>query len=325
VKILPTPFLADRGDDRKRLDRVLRRRLGFTAGLSRTRLQELIEAGAVTVNGRVVTRPSARVLEGDRLQLAGVEPRPRPRPQPEPIPLQVLHEDEHLIVVEKPAGMVSHPAFRHASGTLLNALLDYARGWPPGTQPLLAGRLDKLTSGLVVAAKRPAAHAALVRSLGAPGAEKVYFALVQARVPRARGTLRFSLRRDPFDRRRVVASTWEGQPSETRYHVLARGRGRRAGVTALACRLVTGRMHQIRAHLKAAGWPLVGDPVYGAPLGDRPVDQAAREAIQAFGRQALHAWRVRFRHPVTGALVDVEAPIPGDLRALVTSLGLSVS
>lgn len=308
-----------------RLDRVVRRRFGYTAGLSRTRIQQLIEAGSVTVNGRVITRPSARVLEGDRLHLAGVAPRDRPRPVGEDLPLSILYEDEHLAIVDKPAGMVSHPAFRHGGGTLLNALLWHARGWPPGAQPMLAGRLDKLTSGIVVVAKVPALHAALVRQLRAQGSEKLYFAIVQARVPRARGTLAFALMRDPADRRRVIASRWQGQDSETQYRVLARTRGRRAGLTALACRLVTGRMHQIRVHLQGAGWPLVGDASYGAPLGERPVDDELRRAVADFPRQALHAWRARFTHPVTGALIDITAPLPADLRGLLAAMALEAT
>lgn len=315
-------FAADRGDNRMRLDRVVRRRLGFTAGLSRTRIQDLIESGAVTVNGATVRRPASRVNQGDLVALAGVVARARARPVAEPLPLDVLYEDDHLLVVDKPPGMVSHPAYRHATGTLLHGLLWHARDWPAGRQPFLAGRLDKLTSGIVVVAKAPAMHTALVRLLRAPGAEKLYLAVVQARVPSASGVLAHRLMRDPVDRRRVMASTWQGQESETRYRVLARTRGRRAGLTLVACRLVSGRMHQVRVHLQAAGWPLVGDPAYGASLGERPVEETLRMAVSSFPRQALHAWRVRFAHPVTGVPVQVTAPVPDDLQALFAAMGI---
>ncbi len=197
----------------------------------------------------------------------------------ENVALDVLYEDEHLLALDKPAGMVVHPTYKHATGTVMNALLWRARGWPAGQRPSLAGRLDKDTSGIVLVAKTAAVHAALQRTLartGRPaadrtGSEKVYLAVVHGRVNVARGTIDLRLARDRGDRRRVVASDTVGAPSLTHFERLARTDGPDPGVSVLRCRLMTGRTHQIRVHLAARGWPIVGDPVYGEPrvAGDR--------------------------------------------------------
>jgi 23S rRNA pseudouridine1911/1915/1917 synthase len=236
--------------------------------------------------------------------------------------LDVLYEDEHLIAVNKPPGLVVHPTYGHSDGTVMNALLWRARAWRDADRPSIVGRLDKLTSGIVLAAKSASAHAGLQRALAAGAAEKRYLAVVYGRVPAARGTIDLRLRRDPRDRRRVVASRTAGAPSVTRYERLGRVRAAPVGLTLLACRLVTGRMHQIRVHLAAAGWPLVGDPKYGQPLWRGMEDPALREELRAFARQALHAWRLTVRHPLTGATLHVEAPLPSDLHRLLTAAGL---
>ncbi len=311
----------DRGDARQRLDHVILRHLaGDGRRLTRTRLQAWIEAGRVSVNGRVARRPAARTAVGDRVAIDwpdGEAPARRAAPAAEQTAIEILYEDAHLLAVNKPAGVVAHPTYGHAGGTLMNALLWHARAWEGGARPSLVGRLDKLTSGLVLVAKSAGMHAALQRELASARAEKDYLALVYGRVPKARGRIDLRLRRDPGDRRRVLASAHTGSPSLTEFERLARG----PGVSLLRCRLRTGRTHQIRAHLAASGWPIVGDPVYGEPRWNTIDDADVAAALRAFPRQALHAWRLAFRHPVTGALVEIEAPIPEDIREVLEVLG----
>lgn len=307
---------ADRGDIGVRVDRVLLRHLGHVPGVSRNRLQRLIESGAVQVNGRIVSRASARVAAGDRISVTLPARRPRAAPAAEPLPLAILHEDDYLLVVNKPAGQVAHPAFRNTSGTLLNALLAYAGGrWTPA----LLSRLDKGTSGVVLVAKCKAAHTALQRSGERNEIEKDYLAIVAGRPPR-RGSIDLALDRDPWDRRRVTVRDRGGVPSVTRFERLqsaqvAPGRWR----SLLRCRLVTGRMHQIRVHLAAKGWPIVGDPVYRARM-PRSLPRPGEPAEPTLRRQALHAWRLAFTHPVSAARIEVTAPIPADLQPLVDDI-----
>jgi len=204
----------------------------------------------------------------------------------------------------------------------MNALLWRAREWRASDRPSIVGRLDKLTSGIVVAAKSARAHAAVQRALAGTGADKQYLALVYGRVAASRGTIDFGLRRDPRDRRRVVASSAAGARSLTRYERLGRARAAPVGLALLKCTLVTGRMHQIRVHLAAAGWPLVGDAKYGQPRWRDVGDQVLRDELHAFTRQALHAWRLTIGHPLTGAALHIEAPLPGDLQRLLTAADL---
>ena len=306
---------ADRGDAGLRVDLVLRRHLTDIRAATRTRVQAWIEAGLVTVNGREVRRVATRAALGDIVAVALPVAPPTP-PQPEPVAIDVLFEDEHLLAVDKPAGLVVHPTHRHSGGTLLNALLWHARGWPAGQRPSLIGRLDKQTSGVVLVAKTAAMHAALQRALNHRSALKQYLAVVYGRVPRPRGTIDLRLRRDPFDRRRVVASPTIGAESETRYERIARVAAPDAGLALLRCAIVTGRTHQIRVHLAEHGTPLLGDPVYGK----RPKDARLRAAADALGRQALHAAVLGFTHPITGAPLRFETPPPDDFRAALEAL-----
>jgi 23S rRNA pseudouridine1911/1915/1917 synthase len=313
---------ADRGDQGHRLDLVLRRHLSDVGAASRTRLQDWIDHGRVTVNARRATRAAMRLAIGDRVQVdlpAAAIPRPI---APEALPIRVLYEDDHLLAVDKPAGLVVHPTHRHASGTLLNGLLWRARTWASGERPSLVGRLDKQTSGLVLVAKTAAVHAALQRLLARPHAEKIYLAVVYGRVGPTRGQIDLALGRDPHDRRRVVASTG-GAASLTRFERVARVSAPPIGLALLRCTLVTGRTHQIRAHLHARGWPLVGDPVYSKPLWQQIDDPAVASAARAFPRQALHAWRLSVEHPATGRPLVITSPMPDDMRALVRGSGLS--
>jgi 23S rRNA pseudouridine1911/1915/1917 synthase len=313
---------ADRGDAGRRLDLVLRRHLAGVAGATRTRVQAWIEAGLVMVNRRLVCRAACRVAPGDVL-VVNLGERQRRTIAPEEIALDVLYEDDDLLVVNKPAGMVVHPTYAHAAHTMMNALLWRARDWPGGQRPTLVGRLDKFTSGLVVVARTRAVHAALQRALTSGASEKHYLAVVYGRVNTRTGTINLPLGRDARDRRRMVVSA-TGAPSETRFERLARTPLRSAGLSLLRCRLMTGRMHQIRVHLAARGWPIVGDAKYGRAMSPAVGDREIAAALQGFTRQALHAWCVEFTHPVTRARVSVEAPVPHDLAELIKYVDQSV-
>ena len=304
----------DRGDAGRRIDLVLRRHLAGVGVATRTRIQDWIEAGHVSVNGAAVRRVSTRTAVGDVIAVALPVEAARQPMEVEQVPLRILHEDDHLLAVDKPSGIVSHPTHAHKSGTLMNALLWHARRWPAGQRPSLVGRLDKLTSGIVLVAKTPEVHSALQRGK----IEKDYLALVYGRSIPDRGAIDLRLARDRSDRRRVAASESVGAPSVTQFERLARVPAPRVGLALLRCRLVTGRTHQIRVHLAARGWPIVGDPVYGEPLWPRIVDRPIGEALAALRRQALHAWRLGMAHPVTGSAIEITAPLPDDLMAIMS-------
>jgi 23S rRNA pseudouridine1911/1915/1917 synthase len=222
--------------------------------------------------------------------------RVRRKPEPEAVELVVLYEDESIIVLDKPAGLVVHPTYRNTSGTLLNGVLWRFRD-RPAVQPGILTRLDKGTSGVVLVALTPALHAALQKQR----MRKEYLAVVHGRPDPPRGAITLSLARDPEDRRRVIV-TDRGARCETRYDVVAEERTR----SVVRCEPITGRTHQIRVHLAAIGCPIVGDRVYG-------------ESHEAIARQALHAWRISFLHPITRERLRVEAPLPPDIRAILSS------
>jgi 23S rRNA pseudouridine1911/1915/1917 synthase len=324
---MPRTLTTDRGDAGQRLDLILRRHLTDVDGATRTRVQAWIQNGQVTVNGNTVCRVSTRAAPGDvvAILLPQVESRRAAASNQDDAlaMLDVLYEDDHLLAVDKRPGVVVHPTYRHAAGTLMNALLWHARAWPAGCRPSLVGRLDKLTSGIVVVAKSAAVHAALQQEMASRRSEKEYLAVVYGRVNVARGEINLRLGHDRSDRRRIVASEVEGAPSVTTFTRLARA----GGLSLLGCRLVTGRTHQIRVHLAARGWPIVGDAVYmaletaGQPRWSHIPDPELASVLQNFPRQALHAWRVAFIHPVTRDRVLLEAPIPDDLENLLTVSG----
>ena len=238
--------------------------------------------------------------------------------------LNVVYDDAHLLVVDKPAGIVVHPSYRNESGTLLDALQWDARNWPDGHRPSIVGRLDKDTSGLVVVAKTAHVHAMLQRTLALANATKTYLAVVYGHVEVARGTIDTRLRVDPADRRYVVVSE-AGARCLTRFERLASVAAPDAGLALLRCALVTGRRHQLRVHLSANGWPIVGDRKYGAPHWSRVADPALAQTLRAFPRQALHAHQLDFMHPETGRRVTIEAPVPGDIGTLLKQCGLASS
>ncbi len=219
----------------------------------------------------------------------------RRRPQAEEGPLDIIYEDDWMLVANKPAGIVVHPTYKNTSGTLLNAVLWRVRE-RPGSQPGILTRLDKDTSGLVVIALTPDVHARMQKDAEAARTTKHYLAVVVGSPEPKQDAIVLPLARDPSDRRRVVV-TAEGAPCETRYEVLATESDR----SLVRCELVTGRTHQIRVHLAARGWPILGDRVYGTPDERIP-------------RQALHAWRVTLPHPITREPLAFAAPIPADMR-----------
>jgi len=295
----------DRGDNGVRLDRVLLRHLRAEKGASRNRIQKWIDAGDVLINGASAPRAAWRVQAGDEIRVRVAAIPQRAKPTPEAVPIDVLYEDDELMAVNKPPGLVVHPSFGHATGTLINGLLARSQSWPKGSAPALLGRLDKFTSGLVLVTKRAAVHAMLQRAMAANRIEKDYFAIVHGKPSPPRGTIDLALDRDPWDRRRVSVTDRGGQPSVTKYERLATINSH----SSVRCRLITGRTHQIRVHLAARGWPIVGDAVYGR--------------ASSFPRQALHAWRLSFVHPLTRRTVLIEAPMPADFERLLATIGVS--
>ena len=283
---------------------MLLRHLRDVRGLSRNKIQKLIEVGAVRINDKPAPRISWRVAAGDALTIDLPDAPARQRPKAEALPIDILYEDDDLLVVNKPAGQVAHPAFKNSSGTLLNALLSYANGnWTPA----LVNRLDKDTSGLVLVAKSSTIQTALQRAMNKNEVEKDYLAVVRGKPTPAKGTIDLALDRDPWDRRRVMVRDRGGQQSVTRYERIATARD--GTLSVVRCRLITGRTHQIRVHLAAKGWPILGDGTYGTK--DARID-----------RQALHAWRLAFAHPDTRQRIALIAPVPEDISSLVSPISL---
>ncbi|MFN8061295.1 MAG: RluA family pseudouridine synthase [Vicinamibacterales bacterium] len=310
-------FVADRGDAQERLDLAIRRHVPADVPASRTRWQQHIGQGFVRINDRVCRKSARRLVLGDRVvvELPGV--RPRRRPSPEAFALDVLYEDADMLAVNKPAGLVVHPTRGYRSGTMLNALLWRSRQWPAGAKPGLVHRLDRQTSGVVLVAKTRDAHASLVRSMAARTMVKEYLAVVYGTPAHDTARVTLALAKDPAHPARVRVAEASGRPSETRFEVLARSTGGRTRLALLRCTLVTGRMHQIRAHLSAMGLPIVGDTVYGDGGVEALGDDALGDACRACARQALHAVRVVVPHPVTQVPLTIVAPLPDDLRVLI--------
>src|SRR4051812_12146950 len=315
----PRTIRTDRGDDRVRIDRVLQRHLADRSDITRARIQGWIGEGLVRVNGVPATKPASRVMLGDEIE--GVLPPPPERRAggAQEMPLSVLYEDEHLLALDKPPGIVVHPAPGHREGTLINALTWRARDWGEGQSPGLVNRLDRGTSGVLLVAKTPAIHASLARHLRRRDAGKEYLAVVYGTTPFDQGRIERKILRDPQDRKRMITSKSEGRDSVTLYERLAEG----SGLTLLRCRLLTGRTHQIRVHLRSQGWPIVGDPVYGEPRWRGIAESGLAALCRDFPRQALHAFRLSFVHPATGVPVEIAAPVPEDLAALLAAAELT--
>jgi 23S rRNA pseudouridine1911/1915/1917 synthase len=264
------------------------------------------------------------VKVGSEIELA-IPPPPPPKPElvAQEIPLSVVFEDDHMLVIDKPPGLVVHPAVGHRDGTLVNALLFRAQSWAGDPErPGIVHRLDKDTSGLLLVAKTAAAHHGLSRLMRNRQMTKEYLAVVYGHPPVRKGRIDLCIARDPSDRMRMRATKDEGRESTTFYELLSESAGKKAGLSLVLCRLVTGRTHQIRVHLKAIGLPIVGDVVYGSPRWRNLPDVDLAAACKEMSRQALHAYRLTFEHPVTKSIVTVTAPIPSDIAALLGAAGL---
>ncbi|AHE99185.1 23S rRNA pseudouridine(1911/1915/1917) synthase RluD [Thioalkalivibrio paradoxus] len=282
-------------------------------GYSRSQLTQWLKQGALTVDGSQ-PRPRDAVRGGERVRLR-IPDAPASAAQPEAIALEVVHEDAAIVVINKPAGLVVHPAAGHREGTLVNALLHHAPELSALPRAGIVHRLDKDTTGLLVVARTPAAQTALVRQLQERSVHREYLALVQG-VLISGGTLEAPIGRHPVDRKRMAVVAG-GKPAVTHYRVRRRLRAH----TLVEVRLDTGRTHQIRVHMAQIGHPVVGDPVYGGrPRPVRDMEPAAAQALAAFQRQALHAAVLGLRHPDTGAECRFEAPLPADFQALLDAL-----
>ena len=311
----------------QRLDRWLADTLGRD-DLSRSRLKALIQGGALCRDGQVITDPSAKVSADTAYSLTLPDAVPA-IPQAEPLPLDILFEDEHLICINKAAGMVVHPAPGALSGTLVNALLahcgDSLTGIGGVARPGIVHRLDKDTSGVIVTAKTAAAHARLTDMFAAHDLDRRYQALIWGLPANRSDTIDAALARHPTDRKRQAVQT-RGRAAVTHYTTL---RDLPPFGCLVECRLETGRTHQIRVHMAHIGHGVIGDPVYGRPkrAGQMP-DTISRDALailRAFPRQALHAARLSFAHPITGAALDFDSPLPADMAGLLATIDEAIA
>ena len=306
------------GEAPKRLDIFLST---HTAGLSRAAAQRLIEQGVVTVNGRPA-KPSLKIKPGDAIEWDVPQPTPL-EIVGEPIPLEILFEDVHLLILNKPAGLVAHPAPGHWSGTLVNALLHHFRAEGTGglasiggrERPGLVHRLDKGTSGVMVIAKTDAAHQGLSKQFKAHTIHRVYLALVRGAVKGTMGRVELAIGRDTKDRKRISARTTSPRDAVTEFQVVERFGAKRSGVevTLVEVQPQTGRTHQIRVHLASLGHPVLGDEAYGGRkvcvLGDMAIE-----------RPMLHARTLGFTHPATGQSLEYAVPPPADMERLLERL-----
>lgn len=311
---------AEPGDAGARLDRLLALRL---AEMSRTRLKHLVETGQVSLDGATISDPSLRVKPGQTFIVALPEP-VADTPQPQPMDLAIVHEDQHLLVIDKPAGLVVHPAPGNPDHTLVNALLAHCGASLAGIggvkRPGIVHRLDKDTSGLMVVAKTELAQLRLSADFAAHRVNRAYQAVVWG-VPRPRaGEIAGRIGRSPSNRKKMAVLREGGKPAVTRYRVLRAFKDRAALVE---CRLATGRTHQIRVHMTESGHPLIGDRSYGNPrsLGRlRPLPAELREPIAAFPRHALHAILIGFRHPASREYFQFVSSLPKDITDLIALL-----
>jgi 23S rRNA pseudouridine1911/1915/1917 synthase len=307
-----------------RLDRFLAAAL---PRLSRSRLQQLIAEGAVALGRAKIGDANHRVKPGERY-VVNVPPPAPAEPQPEAIPLAIVHEDKDLIVVDKQAGLVVHPAAGNPDGTLVNALLAHCRdlaGIGGVARPGIVHRLDKDTSGLLVVAKNERAMRSLAKQFAAHAVERVYNAIVWGAPRAGTGMVEGNLARSPFDRKRMAVTRETGKPARTRYRMIERyGGDDRAFASLIECRLETGRTHQIRVHLAHIGHPLIGDSTYGRarkpPRAKTPEQERAYEAASAFPRQALHAGVLGFHHPTLNKPLRFESAWPADFAGLIDVL-----
>ena len=310
--------VAEHSNDR--LDRLLANAL---PDQSRTRIKNLIKQGHLSLAGGTITDPSYQVKQGEvySLEIPAAEPA---APEPETIPLNIIHEDDDLIVINKPAGLVVHPAPGNSSGTLVNALLghcgDSLSGIGGVKRPGIVHRLDKQTSGPIVAAKNDYSHASLTEQFSKRTITRAYQAVVWG-VPRpANGTIESNIGRNKYNRKKMAVLKNAGRHAITGYKVLKRFR---EFASLVECRLLTGRTHQIRVHMSNIGHPVIGDAVYGGGANHArraPLNEQTSTFIKHLEGQALHAFALGFRHPKTGENIDFSSQLPIEIIELITLL-----
>ena len=301
----------EQSDKGERLDRLLADRFEF----SRAAVERMLADGEITLNGGSAAK-NYRLRGGEEIEILQKDPEPT-EAQPENIPLDIVYEDEDIVVVNKPTGMVVHPAAGNPCGTLVNALLYHCAGSLSGIggviRPGIVHRIDKDTSGLLVVAKNDRAHIALAEQLKTHTVSRVYHAIALGNFKEESGTVNKPIARHPVDRKRmaIAKKPGEGREAVTHYEVLERF----GSFTHLCCRLETGRTHQIRVHLSSLGHPLLGDPVYG---GDGTRFEAKHRAL--LHGQCLHAGELSLIHPTTGEEMHFSAPLPDDFAAVLELL-----
>lgn len=297
-------FVAAPQDAGQRMDRWLS---GCCGELSRSALQALMEQGAVLRNGQPVNKKD-KVMAGDTVLVTLPDPQPI-EAQPQDIPLDIVFEDDHLLVVNKPKGMVVHPAPGNPDGTLVNALLYHCAGGLSGIggaiRPGIVHRIDKDTSGLLVVAKDDATHQGLSEQMAVHDIHRVYHAVVYGNLKEDSGTVDAPIGRDPRDRKKMAVTATNSKPARTHWQVLERF----GNFTYIACRLETGRTHQIRVQMSHIGHPLAGDPVYGP-----------RNVLRFLNGQCLHAKELGFRHPITGDMLRFDSELPPYFQEYLTRL-----
>lgn len=287
-------------------------------GLSRARLRALLEEGQVTLDGETIRDASRRVKPGQEARIT--EPPPvAALPEPQDIPLTVLYEDSDLIVIDKPAGLVVHPAAGNPDGTLVNALLfhcgDSLSGIGGERRPGIVHRLDKDTSGLMVAAKTDLAHRGLAEQFAHHSLTREYHCLVWGRPTPAKGSVEGNIGRHPTNRKKMTVLRSGGKHALTHYRVLDTFED---SFSLVECRLATGRTHQVRVHMAHLGHPLLGDSVYGRSGFPKALSKSTREAIGNLGRQALHSRYIRFLHPRTQMEIALESQLPKDINTILS-------
>ena len=308
-----------------RLDRFLAAALG---DISRSRLQQLLHSGAVTHTRKTIRDGNFRVKPGEAYTVHVPPPAPAV-PRGQDIPLQVVYEDKDLIVIEKPAGLVVHPAAGNPDGTLVNALIAHCGTSLSGVggvaRPGIVHRLDKDTSGLLVAAKNERAMGSLAKQFANHTIERAYHAVVWGAPRAGDGIVEGQIGRNPFDRKRMAVLRGGGKQARTRYRLVEKfGDPEKPFASLIECRLETGRTHQIRVHLTHIGHPLIGDPAYGksrqAPRPKTTAQEVAFAAASNFSRQALHAYILGFQHPTLHKAMRFESRWPADLAELISAL-----
>lgn len=309
-------FQVDENDSGQRLDLIVSARI---PGCTRSCAANLIRQGRIHIQGQD-SKPGYRVHAGDQIAVH-IPPPERSALEPEPIDIEIIHEDEDLVVLNKQAGLVVHPAPGHKSGTLVNALLYHCEGLTGiggELRPGIVHRLDKDTSGVLVVAKNQSTHLELSRQFKSRQVDKVYLALVHGRVEPDSGDIRLAVGRHPKARQKMSTKSPRGRSAQTAWQVKVYY----PGVTLLALRLKTGRTHQIRVHCAEIGHPILGDSVYGGRKKRPKVSPKSDlvQAIQGVSRQMLHAWRLGFLHPRRQEFMQFEARLPGDMAGLIRRL-----